>query len=476
MAILARSGRTSEKVSHGEGLGRPSHPPAPVRLGGLFAFRRDVLPRVHREWRYWRRAAEAEPDLRIRALALDSLEAKRFHCEGGAVLALLVPQDRQRGPFIRALCAIQTLSDVLDSLTDRPPDGRPLRSSEIFALHQAFVAAVTGLGLPKAEESEVPFYVRRLVACAVANLRRLPRLALARPFLLRLGFTYSVMQALKHISPRERRTSLEAWARRLSGACPDLGARPWAEVTACAGSTLGMFRLMAWAAVPEENDPAIPELVLARYHPSLCSLHILLDGAIDLEEDAVSDDLNVFRALTEPATAPGPIGDLLASARRVRRLAREARHDLRQDPLGSWLVDGLFAAYLSDPKARMLPAKLRRHLARTGGMRALVMELWVKWQTRRGALGKRVPQIARVAGEDASPRLHDLRVGSGSGGDDAESAESAENAKEAECVRPLGAIGKTASPGTFTDVTDGGFMGPCSIRRTGMGPSRDETD
>lgn len=412
--MISLLGRRSDH-RHGSpapwGRPRAPLPCAPVRLAALRAFRQSVLPDVDREVSYWQSKAQADPDPRVRMVAIDSLRAKRFHCEGGAILALLVPDGPERGAFVRAVCAIQTLSDVLDSLTDRPPDALPLRPSEILALHGAFVAAVTGLGLESgdsdglsggstsgshASPDPLPVYVKRLVAAAAANLRRLPRLDEARPFLLRLSLTYSVMQSLKQGPRAERRRALAGWARRVACAGPGPGPRPWAEVTACAGSTLGMFRLLAWAATRASADPQPPERALARYHPSLCALHILLDGAIDLEEDAAADDLNVFRALTETGSAPGPLGDLLASAHHVGALAQQARRDLRGDPLGSWLVEGLLAAYLADPKVRSLPVPVRRCLTGHAGWRAWVIRFWIHRQTRRGLLGDRLPQLAQA--------------------------------------------------------------------------------
>lgn len=375
-------------------------------LAGLGTLRRSILPDVRRELDHWTRVAAQEPDARVRALALDSVLAKRFHCEGGAVFALLVPEGSTRRTLVRAICAIQTLSDVLDSLTDRPPGMVPLTSGQIMGLHGAFVGAVTGLGLPPEPDTGskatagVPLYVRRLVGTATASLRRLPRLTEARPLLLGLGLRYAVMQALKHGPRADRRWALGSWARRLESASASMGPRPWAEAAACAGSTLGMFRLLAWAGMSRTEDPEPAAVVLGRYCPSVCALHILLDGAIDLREDAASDDLNVFRAWTEPGSAPGPLGDLLMSARRLEDLSRQARRGLRGDRLGRLLVDGLWAAYLSDPKVPDLPGELRRRLLRSAGPRGWFVRSWIALHTRTGVLAGRVAQVVRGPGEE----------------------------------------------------------------------------
>lgn len=357
-----------------------------------------VLPQVRRELAYWRARALEEPDAQVRALALDSLSAKRFHCEGGAVFALLIPQGPLRAVWVRAMCALQTLSDVLDSLTDRPTGGRPRSQEEVFALHVPFVAAVTGLGGASGDaaggtgtgSAAVPRYVAHLAAGAAAAVRRLPRYRAVQPLLLTLGLRYAVMQALKHGPRSRRREDLEMWARRLHAA---FGARPWAEVASSAGSTLAMFRLLAWAAQPAGRDVEPPQVVLDRYSPALCAVHILLDGAVDLQEDAAADDLNVFLALASPGSSDEPLGGLFQAARRLCRTATEARRSLRGDPLGGWLTDGLFAAYLSDPKARALPARLHRVLWRGATWRGRLLALWVAWEMGRGRLGGRPAQM-----------------------------------------------------------------------------------
>ena len=78
-----------------------------------------MLPLVERELAGWRAAAGAIPDADLRAQALSSLQRKKFHCVGGAVLALLAPVPAEMQMLVRAIVAIQTISDYLDNLCDR---------------------------------------------------------------------------------------------------------------------------------------------------------------------------------------------------------------------------------------------------------------------------------------------------------------------------------------------------------------------
>jgi len=76
-----------------------------------------VLPLVERELSGWRHVAGAIPNSDLRDQALSSLHRKKFHCVGGSVLALGSPE--MLPELVRAIVAIQTISDYLDNLCDR---------------------------------------------------------------------------------------------------------------------------------------------------------------------------------------------------------------------------------------------------------------------------------------------------------------------------------------------------------------------
>ncbi|EQD35336.1 hypothetical protein B1A_18341, partial [mine drainage metagenome] len=95
-----------------------------VGLGALYFLR--VLPAVSRELGPIASRAGAIKDPLSRALALDALRRKRFHCEGGAMLAA------GDALLTRITVLYQTLCDYLDTLTDRGPR---MGAQEIARLH-----------------------------------------------------------------------------------------------------------------------------------------------------------------------------------------------------------------------------------------------------------------------------------------------------------------------------------------------------
>jgi tetraprenyl-beta-curcumene synthase len=367
-------------------------------LAVLGAMRREVLPVVRAELERWRRRALALADPAARSLALDSIAAKGFHCEGGAVLSLCAPPGRARRRVVRAIVAVQTLSDFLDSWTDR--GGEALAAGEVFARHAAFVAAAAALEPPggAAPRGGAEAYARRLAQAAAAHLRGLPGLARARGHLLRLALRYAHMQALKHGPPAERALRLAAWHARLARRGGAAAALSWPEFGAAQGSTLAMFRLYAWAAAPQ-GDP--PGEVVRRYVPAVTALHILLDAVVDEGEDGEGGDLSWWRSLGGEAP------------RRLRRLAAQARRRLRADPLAGVLVGGMVATYLAEAGARRLPLATRLRLWRLAGVRgwlfALALAHWRRrgWlQPRRrqeGAARQAAPDAAEATGTDAVP-------------------------------------------------------------------------
>ena len=72
---------------------------------------RKIFPSVHKELSYWKKRAESIPDSELRKQALASIESKTFHCEGGAIMALIANKYDQE--VIRFIVAYQTISDIL---------------------------------------------------------------------------------------------------------------------------------------------------------------------------------------------------------------------------------------------------------------------------------------------------------------------------------------------------------------------------
>lgn len=76
-----------------------------------------ILPAVERELAIWRNRAQAIPDAELKRQTLDSIDKKRFHCQGGSFYALY--PGAKTSQIISFVVALQTISDYLDNLCDR---------------------------------------------------------------------------------------------------------------------------------------------------------------------------------------------------------------------------------------------------------------------------------------------------------------------------------------------------------------------
>lgn len=324
-----------------------------------------VLPAVNLELRRWTALAQRCPDELLRREALASLGAKRFHCQGGAALALLAgPRWREAVKFIVAL---QTISDYLDNLCDRAgcEDRAALRRLHLAMLHAVDPPAHVEEGVLPDYYSLYPAtddggYLSSLVStCALYSAGLPPSV---RRSGRRLVSLYRSMQALKHGPADDRVEGLRRWFRRarpmltrrdgspggetVTGPALDDDAELlWPEFAAVCGSTLAVFSVYSRAArvLPgPQNGRACAEL-LDGYFPWICGLHILLDYFIDREEDARSGDLNLTRYYVDDAECEGRlllfVERALSSARRMEWAAFHRT-----------VVTGLLAVYLSDAK------------------------------------------------------------------------------------------------------------------------------
>lgn len=344
------------------------------------------MPAVHGELGRWREQALLIEQGDLKEQALNSLHYKRFHCEGGAVFAGLVVERRavrsRRDPahrrrpgrlwrqLVRAIVALQTISDFADNLVDRwrPGDGHLSRS-----LHRAITDAVAPPGRPAGGRAGNPAgwtgdgssmagpdepmgggyfppgypddggYLDGLVAAARRAIGELPAYTAVYPLVRWLAARYADMQVLKHLDPSRREKLLIDWFRRRGS--PWAHALDWWEFAAACGSTLGIFVLLAAAARPG-TDRADARLLFRAYFPWICGLHIMLDYFIDQEEDRIGGDLNFAACYGEPTSC-------------TRRLAHMVQQSLssvgglprRWEPgFHALVVRGLPGLYLSDGK------------------------------------------------------------------------------------------------------------------------------
>ncbi|TVY04105.1 tetraprenyl-beta-curcumene synthase family protein [Cohnella terricola] len=300
-----------------------------------------ILPEVRAELGRWREKADGIPDAELRKQALDSMNAKQFHCEGGGVYA--AANLEQRHVLIPLIVALQTISDYLDNLCDRSTS---LDARDFRLLHQSMLDAVTPEAQPSnyyalREEQDDGGYLQALVSQCQASIALLPSYGKVQSHVVELVQLYADLQVYKHIAHSRREAELLEWWNKHSAGYPQL---QWNEFAAATGSTLGMFMLFL-AATDPRLDTEQAKAIRDRYFPSICGLHILLDYLIDQAEDREGGDLNFCsyyddeRALNE----------------RMRLMVQAARQSADELPFGHFhrmIVEGLVALYLSDPKVR----------------------------------------------------------------------------------------------------------------------------
>jgi tetraprenyl-beta-curcumene synthase len=247
-----------------------------------------VRPDVQRYLGEWRRRAESIPDPELRRQALMSIDTKSFHCEGGAIYALLA------GPYyheaIRFIIAYQTISDYLDNLCDRSTSLDP---DDFRALHESMPHALTP-GVSPAfyyrlrKEQNDGGYLSALVETCQEVLEKLPTYNNIAIALNELAGYYCDLQIHKHVRADERVPRLKAWFESHRDHLPEMR---WYEFAACAGSTLGIFCLVAHSFQKNHSDDLVRKIKDA-YFPWVQGLHILLDYLVDQEEDRTGGDLN----------------------------------------------------------------------------------------------------------------------------------------------------------------------------------------
>ncbi|TFE30747.1 tetraprenyl-beta-curcumene synthase family protein [Cohnella luojiensis] len=300
-----------------------------------------ILPEVRAELGRWRIRANGIPDPELRKQALDSMNAKQFHCEGGGVYA--AANLEQRHILIPLIVALQTISDYLDNLCDRSTSLDP---GDFRLLHQSMLDAVT----PEAqvlnyyalrEEQDDGGYLAALVAQCRDSIAQLPAYRHVQKHVMELVQLYGDLQVYKHISHSQREPELLNWWGKHASRYPQL---KWNEFAAAAGSTLGVFMLFLAASDPTlEADQA--DEIRNHYFPSICGLHILLDYLIDQAEDEIGGDLNFCRYYEDQRILNG----------RMELMVQAARQSADELPFGHFhrmIVEGLVALYLSDPKVR----------------------------------------------------------------------------------------------------------------------------
>ncbi len=322
---------------------------------------RKIFPAVKKELQNWEKRARQIPDKELRKQACVSIQTKRFHCQGGAVYALLAGRRFQEA--IRFIVAYQTISDYLDNLCDRSTS---MDSADFRLLHEAMRDALspgngTGNYYAKRREQEDGGYLAELVQTCQGVLAGLGDYHKIYPYAEKLGSLYRDLQVHKHVAQPERIPRLTDWfyAER-----KEQDGLAWYEFSAAAGSTLGIFCLVSYG-LAENMTETRAAAVTRGYFPYLQALHILLDYYIDQEEDLEEADLNFCSYYPSSWKMKQRLLEVIEQA--VRRLDQLPDREFHQ-----FVIQGLVGLYLGEPKAKEITGskEITRELIRKSGSTA----------------------------------------------------------------------------------------------------------
>lgn len=305
----------------------------------LTRFVAQIFPLVERELTGWKKFLNKCPEGELKKQAAASIRHKRFHCQGGSFFALYFPEKLK--PLVEIIVAVQTISDYLDNLCDRVPCG------DEAAFRELHLSIIHALDPPSFYPNYYRYYgyendggyLRTLSKKSGDNLKLLPSYRLVKNNCIKLVSLYGSMQSYKHLDLEIREEKLSEWYRQYKSFYPDIY---WWEFAAAAGSTLGVFMLLAASgdiSLQEEEAGRILEV----YFPWICGLHILLDYFIDQQEDKLHNDLNFVNYYADATECHQRLKLFLEkSLEKAVGLPHSKFHLL--------VIKGLLAMYLSDPK------------------------------------------------------------------------------------------------------------------------------
>jgi tetraprenyl-beta-curcumene synthase len=317
----------------------------PVVLGAAFAdaARRywvGVFPHVCRELSHWQDRAGEIPDPILRRLALDA-QRKRGNLEGAAAFAAFAPRC-SRIAVVRALVAFQSAYNYLDLLAEQPrPEaivgGRRLHEALLHALDPAGGHSDYYAHYPQREDNG---YLDELIDTCRAALATLPSYATVATATRRAAERIVEFQSLNLSESQGEDDAFARWARTQTPSGTEL---EWWEAAAAAGSSLGIYALIAAAADPIV-DPGELEKIEHAYFPWIGALHSLLDHLVDKSEDATIGQRNLIDYYSSTQEAADRMQALAVRATSAARaLPRGHRHAI--------ILAGMTAFYLSAPEA-----------------------------------------------------------------------------------------------------------------------------
>ncbi len=300
-----------------------------------------VFPAIRRETRHWQERAEAIPDPQLRRLALEAQRVKRGNIEGAAALATFVPAE-VRAQVVRAQVAFQSIYDYVDTLAEQPNDD-PIRNAR--QLHQALLVAIDneaqhGDYYAHQTQHADAGYLQEIIDTCRSTLHLLPSHAAITTPLHKSAERIVGYQSLNLTEPQGGHHHLERWAKQQT---PPHTGLSWWETAASAGSSLGLFALIAAAGQPALTTAEATAIEMA-YWPWIGALHSLLDSLIDQDDDAAAQQRSLLTYYTNTRE----------TTQRFRMLATEARQAAGSLPNGhehTLILAAMVSHYLTAPQA-----------------------------------------------------------------------------------------------------------------------------
>jgi len=278
-----------------------------------------VFPHVRAEVRNWRGRGQLIPDPVLRRIALRMQAGKRGNVEGAAAYAAFARLPA-RSAVSRAQVSFQTAYDYVDMLSEGTSSDPVANGRQ---LHRALLSAAEMDAPARDYYEHCPLrcdggYLRALRLCCRESLGTLPSLAVVAAALRRAIARIVDYQGCNHHHPEGMHLALARWAIRQTPAGTDLR---WWETAASAGSSTGIFSMMAAASEPELT-PRRARALEGAYFPWAGTVHTLLDSLVDRAEDAAAGQPNLldyYGCAQEAAARMGAIAAEAAS--RMRGLA-----------------------------------------------------------------------------------------------------------------------------------------------------------
>lgn len=275
-------------------------------------------------------------------MALAVQESKRGNIEGAAAFAAFAPS-RHCHAVVRAQVAFQAIYDCVDTLAEQPhPD--PVRNGR--QLHSALTEAVS------AQPRKVDFYacrggtadtgyLRALVEACRAAIAQLPSRG---PVLAEMQVAARRIVSYQSLNLGESQGGLAGLIAWASEETPRGSGMRWWETAASAGSSLGVFALLAIAA-DRDVDERHSSAVGAAYFPWIGSLHSLLDSLVDAAEDEADGQPNLVTHYRDVVERTERIASIASEAvTQAKGLPNAARH--------LTILAGMVSFYLSASEAR----------------------------------------------------------------------------------------------------------------------------